>query len=71
MWRFLVLLALTGCATVDRPVITACLPMVEYSTDEQSRAASELDALPHGSVIGRFVVDYGAMRAANRACLAK
>jgi len=41
--------------------------MAEYRPEDQARAADELDALPPGSVLRRFVEDYGEMRARNRA----
>ena len=59
---------LAGCAHGKRVEIL-CLPMTEYSDADQSAAASELEALADSSVIARFVIDYGQMRAANRACL--
>ena len=66
----LILGTLSGCATAGR-VEFICLPMSSYSVADQSAAADELDGLPEGSVIGRMIVDYGVMRAANRACLGR
>lgn len=60
---------LAGCAHGTR-IEVVCLPMTEYSDADQSAAASELEAMADGSVVVRFVVDYGVMRSANRACLA-
>lgn len=62
--------SLTGCAH-DEPASrlqSLCLPMKVYSTEAQKSAASELAALPDSSVLAQMMVDYGAMRAANRAC---
>jgi len=61
---------LAGCATAKPPAPVAqpiCLPMVSYSKAEQTKAADELAALPPDSTLGRLVVDYGQLRAANRA----
>ena len=67
-------LLLSACATQPKPspVVQApahplCLPMASYSREEQAKAADELSALPQGAELGRFMVDYGALRAANRA----
>ena len=72
--RWIILaLVLAGCATVTpAPVVkTLCLPMPAYSEAQQSAAADELAALPGGSVLATFIVDYAGMRAANRACLGR
>lgn len=60
---------LAGCAHDLARLEVICLPMKDYPAATQSAAASELEALPAGSVVAEFVADYGAMRAANRACL--
>lgn len=71
---------LSACATTKPtappppPAVVArlqCLPMVSYSKAEQTQAADELAKLPAGSMVGRLVTDYGAMRAADRACQAQ
>lgn len=68
---------LVACVSEKRPQISdmpavsvQCLPMASYSKAEQTQVAVELDKLPAGSELARFMVDYGALRAANRACLA-
>lgn len=68
-------LSLSGCASQPGPALAPqivtrlqCLPMVSYSKEEQAQAADELSKLPAGSMLARFVVDYGAMRSADRAC---
>lgn len=62
----------TGDGSRGRTVVTRteCLPMRDYTPAEQRQAEEELRALPQNSEIAKFVVDYGAMRAANRACRA-
>jgi hypothetical protein len=65
---------MVGCATGAPPPVlthTTCLPMADYSRAEQDKAADELQALPSGSQVGKMVVDYGQMRAANRAACAR
>lgn len=61
---------LAACVTTPPQTIldVQCLPMASYTRAEQERAAAELESLPPGSMLARFVVDYGALRAANRAC---
>lgn len=65
------LLVLAACAThpAPAPVVThlQCLPMADYPADVQRAQAAALRALPAGSPLGRLVVDYGRLRAANRA----
>ena len=57
---------LTGCATaIPVPVCPAVIP---YSAEDQTKAADELDALPPGSVLPRFMADYGELRARLRMC---
>jgi len=68
----LFLLALAACATTrppsPQPIAQAqCLPMADYSRTEEAKAADELKALPPGSELARFVIDYGQLRAASRA----
>lgn len=64
-------LALAACQTTQPPsqAVTkpACLPMAAYSRAEQARGADELAGLPPGSALAGFMVDYGALRSANRA----
>ena len=63
------LLLLNGCATNQVPVLHKfCLPMVNYSRQEQSEAAKELTLLGPRSEVSHMMTDYGAMRAADRAC---
>ena len=66
----LVLLAmfLSACAPAISDVTCPSLPT--YSKEVQIEAATELDAMPDGSVIANiFMPDYGTMRAGVRACI--
>lgn len=56
----------TGCAATAPVAI--CPAIVEYDAQTQSQAADELDALPAGSVLPRFMQDYRDLRAKLRAC---
>ena len=51
---------LTGCDIYP--------PVVEYSCEEQRRAADEDDALPEESIIVERLADYAVLRAQVRAC---
>ena len=59
-------LLLAGCATPA--VKSVCLPMKEYSKEDQALIAETVAALPIGSMVGQIITDYGAMRDDNRAC---
>lgn len=69
--RTLVALALltmstAACATAGSD---ACPREVEYSVEQQRRAADELSALPRdGLVRGTMMPDYGRLRDQARAC---
>ena len=63
---FLSMFMLTACAT-NTPV-AVCPAIVPYSDADQTRAADELDSLPAGAVLRRFIADYGELRAKLRAC---
>jgi hypothetical protein len=62
---------LSACATGSSRTEWVCPSLVEYSTEEQGRAANELAAQPAGSVLAKFVVDYGRLREQVRACRAR
>lgn len=47
----------------------ACLPVVEYSRNEQARAAEEVAALPEGALITKWQADYAVLRDQARACV--
>jgi hypothetical protein len=55
----------TGCATATSEPVTPTL--YEYTAEEQAQAADELDTLGPGSMLGRMITDYGAVRAEIRA----
>jgi hypothetical protein len=56
----------SGCATA---VSSACPREVEYSAEQQRRAADELSALPRdGMVRSTMMPDYGRLRDQVRAC---
>ena len=45
-----------------------CPPWVEYSAADQSRAATEIEALPGGAVVIQMMSDYAVLRDQARAC---
>lgn len=49
----------------------ACPPVVEYSVDEQQRAAIEVEALPPSAVIMNMLTDYHVLRRQAHACWVK
>jgi len=42
--------------------------VVDYTTADQATAASEVEALPEGTVIFRMLSDYAVLRDQARAC---
>jgi hypothetical protein len=59
-------MSIGGCATA---VSSACPREVEYSAEQQRRAADELSTLPRdGMVRGMMMPDYGRLRDQARAC---
>ena len=46
----------------------ACPPVVEYSAEEQRRAAGEVEALPQGSVVVVMMADYHILRQQTQVC---
>lgn len=62
----LLMLSTSGCATVPS---SACPREVEYSAEQQRRAAEELSGLPRdGTVRGVMMPDYARLRDQARAC---
>ena len=65
-------LALDACSTrgSSEPTVNACrlLPLATYSQAEQSQVAAEIEAAPASAVWPGWISDYGALRAAVRAC---
>lgn len=45
-----------------------CLPVVQYSREEQARAAEELSMLPAESAIVEMLSDYAVIRAQVQGC---
>ncbi len=76
LWRMLLpigLALLAGCATgSSSPALRPCgaLAVRDYPAATQARVADELDAAPVGAAWPDFLVDYGALRAAVKACQA-
>ncbi|GAB1364053.1 hypothetical protein MASR1M32_32890 [Rhodobacter sp.] len=62
------MLWLSGCVMAGSNARAPCPPVVEYSSDEQARAADEVEALPEGAVIVRMLSDYAVLRDQARAC---
>lgn len=60
-------LLLSGCETASSDS-SACPTVVEYTREEQARAADELEALPVDSVLEGMLADYGVLRDQVRAC---
>lgn len=58
------LLLLSACATEGFD----CPSIKDYSAKEQDQVADALAAEPEGSVLARWIADYGVMRNETRAC---
>ncbi len=58
------LLLLSACATPGFD----CPSIKNYSAEEQDEVADALAAEPAGSVLARWIADYGVMRNETRAC---
>ncbi len=61
-------LSLTGCVTGGSEGQGTCPPVVDYTADNQARAADEVEALPEDAVIVRMVGDYEVLRDQARVC---
>jgi hypothetical protein len=59
------LYVLAACTPAPPPISTAPYP-VQYTCDQSRRAAAEYAALPEGTMLRRYVDDYGAERGALR-----
>jgi len=61
---------LTGCTTAgfETGGVGACPPVVEYSREDQVRAAEECAILPDGSAVVEMMGDYAVMRDSAREC---
>lgn len=67
----LITMFINGCASPPATIVqTLCLPMKEYSATDQKALSAELKTklIMDGSQIARIVIDYKALRDANRAC---
>ena len=62
------MLWLTGCAMAGSDTRAPCPPVVDYTAEDQARAADEVEALPEGAVIVRMLSDYAVLREQARAC---
>ena len=67
-----IVLALGACSTTQssEPTVNACrlLPLVNYSRAEQVQVAAEIEEAAENAEWPQMVIDYGALRAAVRAC---
>lgn len=62
----LLTMSISGCQTAPS---SACPREVDYSPEQQKKAALELQAMPRDSMIrGTFMPDYGRLRDQARAC---
>lgn len=71
---FATLAALNGCASQPAKLpppapVATCLPLKRYDADQQKALASSLASLPPETPVAQAMVDYLAMRDADRACL--
>jgi hypothetical protein len=64
---FYLLPLLLATACTHTPV-AVCPAIVPYTAEQQTQAADELSALPAGSILPRFMTDYGVLRAKLREC---
>ena len=62
------MLWLTGCAMAGSDTRAPCPPVVDYTAEDQARAADEVDILPEGAVIVRMLGDYAVLRDQARTC---
>jgi hypothetical protein len=70
---FLTAASLGACAHVQAPAAApqvVCLPLKQYDPAEQKAMAAQLQTLPSTSPVAMAMVDYLAMRDADRACQA-
>lgn len=75
-WAVADVLMISSCASTPSAVPTpsvkiACLPLKGYSQAQDQAVAAELAKLAPDDPVAAFIVDYGQMRAADRACLAQ
>lgn len=63
-----------GCAIQNTPkpvavTTTICIPLVAYTPAQEAAMADALQVLDPTNPLVQAMADYGAMRAADRACL--
>ena len=68
-WLALAML-LSGCAIHAQGLQTSCIPLVSYSAEQQKALAAALVVIDPSNPLVGAMVDYGQMRAADRACIA-
>jgi hypothetical protein len=64
----LVVICLGFVTACSHTPVAVCPSIVSYTQGEQTQAADELSALPAGSILPRFMTDYGVLRAKLREC---
>jgi hypothetical protein len=68
VFRFLLIFALAGCASISDPVVVCPVHVQPWSADEQYRAFQAEDKLPANSILVEFLKDYATMRDEARSC---
>jgi hypothetical protein len=66
--RAIYLLPLLLATACTHTPVAVCSAIVPYTAEQQIQAADELSALPAGSILPRFMTDYGVLRAKLREC---
>lgn len=59
--------ALTGCAGVSPDIQRQCLPLATYTAAQQQELKREFNGLPQAAELRRAMLDYEALRDADRA----
>lgn len=62
------MLWLTGCAVGGSDTRAPSPPVVDYTAEDQARAADEIMALPESAVVVGMLSDYAVLRDQARAC---
>jgi hypothetical protein len=57
-----------GCATADFDSANICPPLKDYSRDEATRLAAEVESLDEDAMIVTALADYVVLRDQVRAC---
>lgn len=69
MLLLLVTIFLGACETAPFETPRACVPLREYTLEQQGALADAVDALPESSPLIPAMLDYSRMRDQARACL--